>query len=236
MPPSVQAQLYEHFSRIAKALASPARLRILDLLDQAERTVEVLAHEAGLGVANASRHLQILRAARLVEGRRAGNHIFYRLADPTVGRFWRTLQDLGRRRLAEVRQLISDALHEHPGLEPVTRKDLRDRLRRGTVIVLDVRPTEEFRAGHIRGAVSIPIAELDRRLSELPRSRRIVAYCRGPYCLLAVEAVQLLRRRGYQARRYDGSVAEWRDRGLPVAVGGEPERARSAAVIRGRSR
>ncbi len=219
--------LYEHLARIGKALASPGRLTLLALLGQAERTVERLVRAAGLAVANTSRHLQVLRSARLVEASREGSCVRYRLADAAVGRFWLALESLGRDRLAEIEQLMRDRFAGQPGVEPVTREDLCERLRKGETVLLDVRPAEEYRTAHIRGAVSVPLAELETRLRELPRSREIVAYCRGPYCLLAAQALEMLRRRGYRARRFEDGVLEWRARGLPVEAGSEePHRGR----------
>ena len=213
--------IYEQFARIGKAIANPSRLELLDLLCQGPRTVEALAKEANLGLANTSQHLKALRAARLVEAEKAGLYVTYRLADERVCQFFRSLRSLAETRLAEIREITREFLADRKGLEPVDREALLDRVRAGDVTVLDVRPVEEYRAGHIPGALSIPLKELERRLSDLPRERDIVAYCRGPYCVLAVEAVELLRARGFSAFRLEQSVQDWRAEGLPVLVGEE---------------
>ncbi|MEE9304671.1 MAG: metalloregulator ArsR/SmtB family transcription factor [bacterium] len=211
-------QLYEQFARIGKALASPKRLELLDLLAQGDRAVESLAAEASLSVANCSRHLQVLREARLVEARKEGLYVFYRLADEAVGDFWLALRSLAERRLADIERIVRDYFEAPEELEPVGHDELLERVRHGAVTVLDVRPVEEYRAGHIPGAVSVPLEELERRLSDLPRDQEIIAYCRGPYCIFAVHAVELLRERGFTARRFEEGIPEWRLAGLPVAV------------------
>jgi rhodanese-related sulfurtransferase len=210
--------LYEQFARIGHALSTPKRLEILDLLGQGERSVEVLAGEAGLSVANASQHLRVLRSTRLVDSRRDGPYVFYRLADSAVWRLWTALRDLGQLRLAEIGELLR-SLSADEGLEMVDRPTLWRLARDGQVSVLDVRPTAEYDAGHIPGAISIPLDDLERRLSEVPRDQPVVAYCRGPYCVLAVQAVELLRRHGFAARRLRDGFPEWREEGLPVEVG-----------------
>lgn len=216
----VKEALYEQFARLGKALASPRRIELLDLLCQGERTVEALAEAARMGVTNTSAHLQVLRGARLVETRREGVKVYYRLADEEVCRFFFALRDLARARLAEVEQVVRDYLEARDELEPVSREALLERLGRGDVTVLDVRPPEEFAAGHIPGARSLPLPELERRLGELPRDVEIVAYCRGPYCVLAPEALAILRAAGFRARRLEDGFPEWRLAGLPVEVGG----------------
>jgi rhodanese-related sulfurtransferase/DNA-binding MarR family transcriptional regulator len=213
--------IYEQFARIGKAIANPSRLELLDLLCQGPRTVEALAKEAGLGLANTSQHLKALRQARLVEAEKAGLYVTYSLADEQVCQFFRSLRSLAETRLAEIREITREFLADRKGLEPVDREALLNKVRDGAVIVLDVRPAEEYRAGHIPGALSIPLKELERRLSDLPRERDIVAYCRGPYCVLAVEAVEMLRARGFSAFRLEQSVQDWRAEGLPVLVGEE---------------
>jgi rhodanese-related sulfurtransferase len=215
----VKEALYEQFSRLGKALASPRRIELLDLLCQGERTVEALAEAARMGVTNTSAHLQVLRQARLVETRREGVKVYYRLADEEVCRFFFALRDLARARLAEVEQVVRDYLEARDELEPVSRQALLERLGRGDVTVLDVRPPEEFAAGHIPGARSVPLPELERRLDELPRDVEVVAYCRGPYCVLAPEALGILRAAGFRARRLEDGFPEWRLAGLPVEVG-----------------
>lgn len=209
-------QLYAQFARIGKALASPQRLELLDLLAQGERTVEDLAREAALSIANASQHLRMLHQAHLVESRKAGLYVYYRLADPSVFALWRALRTVGETQLAEVDRLV-DTYMQHPEhLEPLSRDDLVRRLASGDAILLDVRPALEFQRGHIAGARSIPVEQMEARLRELDPSREIVAYCRGPYCLFADEAVALLRVHGFSARRYAEGYPEWAAAGLPT--------------------
>jgi rhodanese-related sulfurtransferase len=219
---SLKKAVYEQLARIGKAVASPPRLELLDLLCQGPRTVEALAREAGLSVANTSQHLQILHAARLVEARKEGLFVTYRLADQQVCEFYQSLRTLAESRLAEIEAIIRQFNEGRESMEPVEKRALLEQVRRAEVTVLDVRPLEEYRAGHIPGAVSIPLKELEAHLSMLPRRREIVAYCRGPYCVLAVEAVKLLRTKGFRAVRMEHGVPEWRAEGLPVAVGEEP--------------
>lgn len=211
-------QLYDQFARIGKALASPHRLEILDLLAQSERSVEDVARETGMSVANASQHLQTLRAAQLVTVRRDGIYAYYRLADGQVFRLWQTVRDIGTARLAEIDRLATDFLGDRSTLEPVEAAELLERLRQGDVVLLDVRPEEEYRAGHLPGARSVPLAALEAQASQFPRGREIVAYCRGPYCLFSDEAVALLRARGYPARRLAFGFPDWQAAGLPVAA------------------
>jgi rhodanese-related sulfurtransferase len=212
--------LYEQFSQIAGAFGSSKRIEIVDLLAQGERHVEAIARETGLTVGNTSRHLKVLKAANLVATRKQGLLVFYRLADPLVLRGYWALQKLARARLAEVGRLIDDYFGAADGLEPVSRDELLRRAREHDVVVLDVRPREEYAAGHLADALSIPLAELGQRLSELPKGRLVVAYCRGPYCVLAAEAVRLLRERGVDAARLSEGYPEWAAAGLPVASGG----------------
>ena len=213
--------IFEQFARIGKAISNPSRLELLDLLCQGPRTVEVLAKEANLGLANTSQHLKALKTARLVETEKSGLFVTYRLADEQVCQFFRSLRNLAETRLTEVREITREFLADRQGLEPVDRDALLTKVREGAVTVLDVRPAEEYRAGHIPGALSIPLKELERRLSDLPRDREVVAYCRGPYCVLAVEAVEILRSRGFSAFRLEENVQDWREEGLPVATGEE---------------
>jgi rhodanese-related sulfurtransferase/DNA-binding transcriptional ArsR family regulator len=214
-------QLYEQFARVGKALASPKRLELLDLLGQGERTVESLAKEASLSLANCSQHLQVLREARLVEARKDGLYVFYRLADEAVGAFWLALRSLAESRLADIERLVRDYFETPESLEPIDRHELLDRARQGLVTVIDVRPFEEYLSGHIPGAVSVPVEELERRLGDMPRDLEIIAYCRGPYCVYAVKAVELLKKRGFKTRRFEEGIPEWRSAGLPVSVGEE---------------
>jgi rhodanese-related sulfurtransferase len=209
-------RLYAEFATIGKALASPHRLELLDLLAQGSRSVEELAHEAGLSIANASAHLQVMRRARLVEAEKQGMYTFYRLAAPEVFTLYRTLRDLGSVRLAEVDRLVETYLTDRHDLEPVDKEELRRRFEDEGVLVLDVRPTVEYAQGHIPGARSIPVEELEHRLAELPPDREIVAYCRGPYCVYADEAARLLQDRGYIVRRLTEGFPEWRAAGYPT--------------------
>ena len=209
--------VYDQLARIGKAVASPRRLELLDLLAQGPRTVEVLAGEAGLGVPNTSQHLGALRAAGLVSADRQGLFVTYRLASNDVAGFFRAMRLLAESRLPEIERLTRDFLHARGVLEPVDREALLGRVRRGEVTVLDVRPSEEYVAGHIPGALSVPLVDLEQRLAELPRDQEIVAYCRGPYCVLAVEAVRLLREHGFRAVRLEDGIPDWRARGFDVA-------------------
>lgn len=211
-------QLYAQFARIGKALANPHRLELLELLAQGERTVEALAEEADIPIANASQHLQILRAAQLVDVRREGLYIHYRLADQRVFQVWQALRELGDFQLAEVNQLARNFLQDRSTFQSITAAELLQRLEAGNVLVLDVRPEIEYRAGHIAGARSIPISELASRLEELPRGQEIIAYCRGPYCLFADEAATLLLQQGYDARRLIEGLPDWQALHLPVAT------------------
>jgi rhodanese-related sulfurtransferase len=208
--------IYEQFSRIGKALSCPKRLELLDLLCQGPRTVEVLAKEACLAVANTSRHLHVLRGARLLEAEKNGIFVTYRIADQMVPEFLRGVRLLAENRLAEIEQLTERFLEGREGMEPVDREVLLARVREGTVTVIDVRPAEEYRAGHIPGAVSIPLKELEARLSELPRDKEIVAYCRGPYCVLSIRALEVLHAKGYRTARLEDGVQDWRAQGLRI--------------------
>jgi len=211
-------ELYEQFARIGKAVASPRRLEILDLLCQGEKTVEELAEHARIDVKSASAHLKVLRSSRLLGSRRDGKYMRYRLADPAVGGFWLSLRSLARQQLAEIRETVEAYFENRGAMQPVDRRTLVSRARRGDVIVLDVRPKDEFAAGHLPHARSLPLGELRRKLSTLPHSKEIVAYCRGPYCVLSFEAVKLLRRRGFKATRLDDGVLEWQAAGMPVEL------------------
>ncbi|HEU5315092.1 MAG TPA: metalloregulator ArsR/SmtB family transcription factor [Chloroflexota bacterium] len=214
-------RLFGEFAVIGKALSSGHRLELLDLLAQGERSVEELAAEGGLSVANASAHLQVLRRARLVETERRGTYVVYRLADPAVFQLWRTLRDLGSARLAEVERLVDSYLGADRDLEAIDQERLLDLLEKDSVTLVDVRPVVEYRQGHIIRARSLPLEEIERRLRELPRRREVVAYCRGPYCVFADEAVDLLKRHGYRARRLSGGFPDWRAAGLPVETGAQ---------------
>src|SRR3990172_7012940 len=211
--------VYALQAQTGKAVASPRRLELLELLAQGPRTVEALARETSQTIANTSQHLQVLRGAHLVEAEKRGLYVTYQLAREEVTRFCRALRQLAESRTGELERAARGFLEERGQLEPVDQEALLARVRRGEVTLLDVRPEEEYHAGHIPGAVSVPLAQLERRLSELPRRREVVAYCRGPYCVLAIEAVTRLRARGYRAVRLEDGVHDWRARGFPIAVG-----------------
>jgi rhodanese-related sulfurtransferase len=213
--------IYEQFARIGKAVSSPKRLELFDILCQGPRTVEVLARETSLTVANASQHLQVLRAARLVETEKEGLFVIYRLADQAVCEFFRAMRVLAESRLAEVEQIKRQFLGGREGMEPVNREALLELVRKGAVTVLDVRPAEEYNAGHIAGAISLPLKELEQRLSDLPRNQEIVAYCRGPYCVLSIQAVEMLRAKGFKAVRIEEGIQDFRAMGFPIAVNEE---------------
>ncbi len=217
-----KSAIYEQFSRLGKAMSNPSRLELLDLLCQGPRTVEVLAKEAGLGLANTSQHLKALREARLVAAEKEGLFVTYRLADEEVCRFFRSLRTLAESRLAEIGEITRRFMESRQGMLPVDRKELLAKVRDGGVTVLDVRPPEEYLAGHLPGALSVPLKELERRLADLPHDREIVAYCRGPFCALASQGVALLRQVGLRARRLEDGFPEWRLAGLPVVVGSLP--------------
>ncbi len=211
--------LYEQFARIGKALANSHRLELLDVLAQGERSVEALAYETGMSVANASHHLQVLRAAQLVEVRREGVYSYYHLADEWVFSLWQAMRNVGEARIAEIDRLVQTYLHDRNLLQPISAAELLQRLAEGNVVLLDVRPVEEYAAGHLPDAHSIPVTELEARLRELPHEKEIVAYCRGPYCVFADEAVALLRTHGYNVRRLEQGLPDWRALGLPVEIG-----------------
>jgi len=208
--------VYGQFARIGKAVSAPKRIELLELLCQGPRTVEALADQAALSVANASQHLRILRGARLVEAQKRGVFVEYRLADEGVLKFAHAMRELAEDRFAEIGVITNAYLKARGALERVSGEELMLRVRKGGVTVLDVRPTQEYRAGHIPGARSVPVSELKRRLTELPKNREIVAYCRGPHCVMAIEAVELLRKRGFRAHRMEQGVMDWRARGWRI--------------------
>ncbi|MDW8468942.1 MAG: metalloregulator ArsR/SmtB family transcription factor [Burkholderiales bacterium] len=212
----VRQRLYEAIGRVAAALASAARLKLLEYVAQRERSVETLAAMAGLSVANASKHLQALRQAGLVSARKEGLRVYYALAGDDVARLLAALREVAERRAADVERLVRDFLAQRDALEPVPASELLERAKKGLVTVLDVRPEEEYAAGHLPGAINVPLERLERAIARLPRRKEIVAYCRGPYCLLAFEAVAKLRRLGFRARRLQNGFPEWRAAGLPV--------------------
>lgn len=209
--------IFEQFARIPKALAAPKRLELIDLLAQGERTVEELANEAAMSVANTSQHLQKLRAAHLVEVRREGLYAYYRLASTDVFALWQSVRSVGEAQLAEVNRVVKTYRNDREALEAISITELRVRLDQGGVLLLDVRPEVEYRAGHILGALSVPIDELAERLDSLPEGDVVVAYCRGPYCVYADEAVALLNTRGFVAQRLAQGFPEWQAAGLPVS-------------------
>jgi rhodanese-related sulfurtransferase len=212
--------LYDGFATIGKALSSGRRAELVDVLAQGERSVEELAAEIGQSLANTSQHLRHLAQAGLVTSRRQGTNVIYSLAGPAVAQTWRLLRDLAVDRVAQLDRLVSAYLGDRDGLETISRTELAERLRSDAVIVLDVRPEQEFRAGHVAGARPVPPAELERRLAELPHAgAEIVAYCRGPFCVYADEAVRLLTGLGVRARRLEDGYPEWAAAGLPVEVG-----------------
>jgi rhodanese-related sulfurtransferase len=210
--------LYAEFAVLGKALANPHRLELLDLLAQGERSVEELAKEAVLSLANTSAHLQVLRQARLVEAEKRGLNVVYRLSAPEVFQLWRTLRDVGSERLAEIDRLVENYFTDRDKLEAVDKEELLRLLKDEAVIVIDVRPELEYEQGHIPAARSVPIENLKRRLAELPRDVEIVAYCRGPYCVYSDQAVRLLHHHGFRARRLSEGFPEWRAAGYPVEV------------------
>jgi rhodanese-related sulfurtransferase/DNA-binding transcriptional ArsR family regulator len=215
-----KAALFDGLATVAQALGSGRRAEIVDVLAQGERSVEEIAGEISQSVANTSQHLQLLARAGLVRSRRRGTRVIYRLASEQVAELWASVRDVAVRHLAEVSVLADDYLGERDGVEQVSAAELAQRLARGQVVVLDVRPEREYAAGHIAGARSAPVEELDSLAAQLPRRREIVAYCRGPYCVYADDAVRLLRARGLRARRLDVGYPEWRRAGLPVAATG----------------
>lgn len=219
---SPKETLYEQLARLGKAFAAPKRIEMLDALAQGPRTVERLASATGQTVANASQHLQVLRQAQLVASEKRGLYVTYRLANEEVGTLLVHLREAGETQLAELRVAREALLAETAAAEHVDRQTLVARLRSGEAILIDVRPHEEYVAGHIPGALSMPVEDLASRLKELGKEREVVAYCRGPYCMLSADAVRLLARRGYCARRLDDGVLEWRAAGLKVVTGDKP--------------
>lgn len=225
---SAKFAIFDHLAALGRALGSPQRLELLEHAAQGERPVEALAALAGLSVANASHHLKQLKHAGLVQARRSGKQVLYRLVAGPPERLLAALRAQGEHAHAEVRQIIKDSFLRLDSLEPVTRADLLHRLEADDVVLLDVRPGDEFALGHVPGAINIPLAELERRLADLPVEREIVAYCRGPYCILAFEAVAALRTRGYRARRLEDGYPEWKAAGMAVhTAAGRPTEART---------
>jgi DNA-binding transcriptional ArsR family regulator/rhodanese-related sulfurtransferase len=220
----VKDRLYAQFARVGKVLGSPHRIEILELLAQGERTVDSLAGDVGLSLANASQHLQALRQAALVDRRKDGVFVYYRLADPIVFELCATLRRIAEHRLADLERLIKEHFGDRSEPAAVGMRDLLERMRSSDVIVLDARPATEYAAGHIAGAISVPIEELQQRLRSLPRDKEYVAYCRGPYCVYADRAVELLTKSRRRARRLMEGFPEWRAAGFPIALADSPAR------------
>jgi rhodanese-related sulfurtransferase/predicted transcriptional regulator len=216
MSGAAKAALFDAFASVAQALGSGRRAAIVDVLAQGERSVEEIATEIEQSIANTSQHLQLLARAGLVRSRREGTRIYYRLASERVGELWAAVREVAERHVAEVHVLAEEYLGERDGIEQVGVDELAARLEKGNVVVLDVRPEPEYRAGHIPGALSAPLDSLEQLAPKLPRRREIVAYCRGPYCVYADDAVRLLRQRGLRARRLDVGFPEWRRAGRPI--------------------
>jgi len=216
-------RLYDQFARLGKALSNPHRLEILELLAQSERTVDSLATELGISVANASQHLQALRQAALVDSRKDGLFVHYRLAGPEVFDLSKVIRSVAERRLAELERLVNEHFGNRADAEAVPMAELLKRARSKQVVILDTRPAREYLAGHIPGALSVPVDDLQRRLKELTKSREYVAYCRGPYCIYADRAVEILRAHGRRARRLAEGFPEWRSAGFPVSQGEQPD-------------
>jgi rhodanese-related sulfurtransferase/DNA-binding transcriptional ArsR family regulator len=216
-----KSKLFDGFAAVAKALASGRRMEIVDVLAQGPRSVEELASEIHQSVGNTSHHLRTMAKAGLLESDRDGTRIVYRVASPKVTELWRAIREFASEQVAEIDRLARGYLGEPDGLEQVSRKELARRLRHRDVVVLDVRPAAEYEAGHVMGARSIPVDEVSRRLKEVGKDSDVVAYCRGPYCVFADDAVRVLRRKGYRAFRLEEGFPEWRDAGLPLEVGAE---------------
>ena len=216
MSTNPKREVFANLARIGTALSSPTRIEFLELLAQSERTVEQLATMSGVSFANTSQHLQRLRQAGLILGRKQGLYVYYRLAGDEVVALVSAVGRVGEAHVAEVERIVRLYFAHKDELEPVPAKELLERARKGLVTVLDVRPPEEYAAGHLPGAINIPIQELEKRIKELPKRREIVAYCRGPYCLMSYDAVALLRKKGMKARRLEAGLPEWRLGGLPV--------------------
>lgn len=213
---SAKHQILEQFAAVAKALGHAHRLNLLEFLAQGERSVEALSQVAGLTVANTSQHLQRLRRSGLVTSHKRGLHVFYSVAGEDVIGLLRALRLTTERHTAEVDRIVSGYFNQRDSLEPISRRELLARTKQGLVTVLDVRPVEEYQAGHIPGAINLPLGDLKKRLKDLPKEQEIIAYCRGPYCVLAFEAVAALRKKGFDARRLEEGYPEWKASGLPV--------------------
>ena len=218
-PPPPKKRLYEQLARVAKALAQPGRLELLEALGQGPRSVDGLATASGMSVANTSHHLQTLREGGLVTSRRDGLQIIYSLSDPAIPKLMSCMRYVAERQVAEVERIVRESFDSRDGLTPVKRGELLRLVKKGEAMVIDVRPEAEFAAGHIPGALNVPIEALPKRLKTLPKDQEIVAYCRGPYCMFALDAVTALRKKGYRARRLEEGFPEWKAEDLPVAEG-----------------
>jgi rhodanese-related sulfurtransferase len=208
--------LYEQFARISKALAHPKRIELIDMLSQGERSVEALARETQMSIANTSQHLQTLKAARLINTRKDGLYVYHLLADIHVLKLWSLIRDLGQKNLAEVDRVVQTYLSDRQQFQSVSAEELLNLIQKKDVVVLDVRPTLEYKQGYIKGAISVPLEKLEEYLSKIPKSKTIVAYCRGPYCVMSFDAVELMKSKGYRAVRLDEGLPEWRLKGFPV--------------------
>lgn len=212
----IKDALYEQFARTTKALSSPKRIEILELLSQGEKTVETIAEQANLGIKNASAQVKELKSALMVDSRRDGKYVYYRVASSYVADLLLGLRTFGEKNFAEIQKIASEAFEDSDSLEPINRKQLLGQAKKGEIILLDVRPSEEFQHSHLPFAISVPISELQKELRNLPKDKEIVAYCRGPYCFFAKEAVEMLKKKGFRASRLRDSVHEWASHGLPV--------------------
>lgn len=208
--------IYSSLAGVTKALGSPKRLEIIEILSQGEKTVEVIAEHTALGIKNASAQLKELRSARLVDSRKDGKFVYYRLADASVVHFWLSLRDFAEQRSVELQAIMRDALSSPDTLEEMSRKELLARAKRGEVVLIDVRPRDEFETAHLPFAISVPIDEIPKYLKTLSKNKEVVAYCRGPYCFFAKEAVEELKKRGFKASRLKDSVHDWKTHGLPL--------------------
>lgn len=215
-PRDMKDHIYEAIAQIGKATSSPKRLELLDLLCQSEKPVETLAAQAGIDVKLASAHLKVLRSSRLVETRKDGKHVFYRIADPEVAAFWVKLRSLAEIRSLEIQNVAEQYFQDRDSMVSMDYKTLLKKARSGDIVVLDVRPEDEYAAGHIPHSLSVPLSQLKKKLSEIPKSKEVVAYCRGPYCVLSHEAIEILRRKGYRVSRLSSGVSEWVAAGLPL--------------------
>lgn len=208
--------LYDYFALIGKATSSPKRLEILDLLCQGEKNVDEIAKQAQLDVKNASAHLKVLNSARLVATRREGKHVYYAIADDMVSEYWLRTRSMAERRFAEIDRVVKCYFNERETMVTLDRQKLLGKARRGEIVVLDVRPKSEYEQAHLPHARSVPVAEIEQHLAKLPRNKQIIAYCRGPYCVLSQEALNILRQRGFKAFRLSDGVLEWQAAGLPL--------------------